>query len=82
VLTSWHDLRTRGEELIQEVLKGGPTAQVEAKAHLRALRTTAPGKEVSEDAAQRIARLRASPEGQEGIAAFLEKRKASWRQDD
>ena len=40
------------------------------------------GESVNEDAAQRIARLRASPEGQEGIAAFLEKRKASWRQDD
>jgi methylglutaconyl-CoA hydratase len=55
---------------------------VEAKAQLRALRATAPGDPVNEDAAQRIARLRASPEGQEGIAAFLNKRKASWRQDD
>lgn len=81
-LTAWHDLRTKGEELIQELLKGGPHAQIEAKAHLRWLRGRAPGAEVSEDAAQRIARLRASTEGQEGIAAFLAKRRPSWRSDE
>lgn len=78
-LAAWHDLRTRGEELIAELLKGGPAAQREAKAQLRALRGHAPGPEVNEDAAQRIARLRVGAEGQEGIAAFLEKRKPSWR---
>jgi len=30
------------------------------------------------ETAQRIAEIRGSPEGREGIAAFLEKRKASW----
>jgi methylglutaconyl-CoA hydratase len=30
------------------------------------------------DTAPRIARLRASPEGREGIAAFLGKRKPRW----
>ena len=30
------------------------------------------------DTAKRIAEIRASPEGKEGIASFLEKRKASW----
>src|SRR5437660_1213935 len=30
------------------------------------------------DTAQRIARVRSSPEGREGIAAFLAKRKAAW----
>jgi hypothetical protein len=28
--------------------------------------------------AQRIAEIRATPEAQEGLSAFLEKRKASW----
>ena len=30
------------------------------------------------DTVQRIARVRASPEGQEGVAAFLGKRPAAW----
>jgi methylglutaconyl-CoA hydratase len=29
--------------------------------------------------ARRIAETRASPEGREGVASFLEKRKPSWR---
>ena len=31
-----------------------------------------------EDTARRIARARVSPEGQEGVGAFLEKRKPRW----
>ena len=34
--------------------------------------------EVMEETARRIARIRVSPEGQEGVRAFLEKRKPSW----
>jgi methylglutaconyl-CoA hydratase len=30
------------------------------------------------DTAQRIAEIRVSPEGKEGIASFLEKRKPGW----
>jgi methylglutaconyl-CoA hydratase len=30
------------------------------------------------DTAARIARVRGSPEGKEGVAAFLEKRSAEW----
>ena len=33
-----------------------------------------------EDTARRIARARVSPEGQEGVRAFLEKRKPGWAQ--
>ncbi len=33
---------------------------------------------VIEDTAHRIAERRASPEGKEGLTAFLEKRKPSW----
>jgi methylglutaconyl-CoA hydratase len=31
-----------------------------------------------EDTAQRIAAIRASSEGREGVASFLEKRKPNW----
>ena len=33
---------------------------------------------VVEDTARRIARLRATPEAKEGLAAFLDKRPAAW----
>jgi len=33
---------------------------------------------VIQDTAERIARVRSSPEGREGVAAFLEKRRAAW----
>ena len=32
-----------------------------------------------EETARRIARIRVSPEGQEGVRAFLEKRKPNWQ---
>ena len=34
--------------------------------------------ELIDDTAHRIAALRATPEAREGLAAFLEKRRASW----
>ncbi|MCS5562644.1 MAG: gamma-carboxygeranoyl-CoA hydratase, partial [Oleiphilaceae bacterium] len=34
--------------------------------------------EVIDDTAQRIADIRVGEEGQEGLSAFLNKRKASW----
>ena len=59
---------------------GGPIAQTEAKklvAHMAA----SPGLSaaaIDADNAALIARLRVSAEGQEGIGAFLSKRKAQW----
>jgi methylglutaconyl-CoA hydratase len=60
--------------------KGGPLAQAEAKK--LALRMAGETVEAAEarDAtnAALIARLRASPEGQEGLGAFLDKRAPAW----
>lgn len=64
--------------LIATLLKGGPKAQTESKALVRAVCSRPISDEVIEDTADRIARLRASPEGREGVAAFLEKRAAAW----
>src|SRR5579875_1814712 len=62
--------------------KGGPVAQHEAKR--LALRTAGTTPESAErmDAgnAELIARLRVSSEGQQGLAAFLEKRSPAWVQ--
>jgi methylglutaconyl-CoA hydratase len=34
--------------------------------------------ELIQDTAERIAKIRSSPEGREGVAAFLEKRRPAW----
>jgi methylglutaconyl-CoA hydratase len=60
--------------------KGGTVAQREAKALALRLAGMTPESAAAVDAenAALIARLRVSPEGQEGIAAFLEKRAPNW----
>jgi len=64
------------EKNIKRLLLGGPVAQREIKHYLNDFST------INEDNKSRsvrtIARLRVSPEGQEGITAFLEKRKPTW----
>ena len=63
---------------IDLLLKAGPVAAAQAKALVR--RVTAHGDRDRHDAdnADLIARLRVSPEGQEGLGAFLDKRKPGW----
>ena len=65
-------------ELLAAVLLAGPRAQAEAKALIRAVANHPIDNAVIADTAARIARVRGSPEGKEGIAAFLEKRAAAW----
>ncbi|KRD74499.1 enoyl-CoA hydratase-related protein [Lysobacter sp. Root983] len=63
---------------IDLLLKAGPVAAAQAKALVR--RVAAHGDRDRHDAdnADLIARLRVSPEGQEGLGAFLDKRKPAW----
>lgn len=64
------------------LLKAGPNAAASAKALVaRAAHKTDPAALDAANAAL-IARLRVSPEGQEGIAAFLEKRSPAWAAKD
>ena len=63
---------------VEELLAAGPTAAREAKALIRRLRGQ-PGAQARALTVAAIARQRASAEGQEGLAAFLEKRDPSWR---
>ena len=63
--------------IVKEILKGGPIAVRTGKTLIRNL--LALDREGAErHSVQAIAQLRASPEGQEGLAAFLEKRKPHW----
>ena len=61
-------------------LKGGPLAQREAKQLALRMAGMSPESAAATDMqnAALIARLRVSPEGQEGLTAFLEKRRPSW----
>ena len=63
------------DAVLRELLSSGPEA---ARAAKRLVRERPGGVE----AAQLAARLRTSPEGQEGLRAFLEKRKPCWREDE
>lgn len=66
--------------LVESLHQGGPRAQAEAKALVHAVAWREVDETVLEDTARRIASLRASAEGRAGLAAFLEKRPAPWRQ--
>ena len=70
-------LDARIEELIGELRTAGPMAARAAKALVRELRTLAPD-DARRHAVRHIAQLRTAAEGQEGLAAFVEKRRPSW----
>jgi methylglutaconyl-CoA hydratase len=65
------------EAQVQHLLKGGPEALAECK-RLLGKTMAVPDTERAEAAAL-LAKLWTSPEAQEGIAAFLEKRKPYWQ---
>ena len=64
--------------IVDAMLAAGPVAQREAKDLVRAVANRPLTSEVVQDTAERIAKIRSSPEGREGVAAFLEKRRALW----
>jgi len=76
--TSEGDLDERVGRIVDAMLACGPVAQREAKELVRAMAGRPVTSELIQDTAERIARLRASHEGREGVAAFLEKRRPAW----
>jgi methylglutaconyl-CoA hydratase len=71
-------LDERVAAVVEDLLAAGPTAAREAKALIRRLRGQ-PGAQARALTIAAIARQRTSPEGQEGLSAFLDKRDPSWR---
>ena len=65
-------------ELCDALMLGGPCGHRESKALIAAVSNRPIDDAVIADTAKRIARVRASDEGKEGVRAFLEKRKARW----
>jgi methylglutaconyl-CoA hydratase len=71
------------EEIIRKLLKGGPMAVAHCKQliFMNVDHDVDSQKLMDKKTARLIAQLRVSDEGQEGLTAFLEKRKAGWIND-
>ena len=68
-------------EILDSLLANGPQAQAECKTLIRVVAGQPIDDETIAETAQRITRVRASPEGREGLAAFLDKRQPNWIAD-
>jgi methylglutaconyl-CoA hydratase len=75
---SSNELDSSVEEIIKHLLAGGSEAHAKIKELIRAVGGRAVDAALIADTARQIAEIRVSPEGREGIASFLEKRKPSW----
>lgn len=73
------DLDNRVKDTIDKLLLGSPAAQHATKQLIADTALRAIDDPLREELAQQLAAIRASDEGQEGLNAFLEKRKASWQ---
>jgi methylglutaconyl-CoA hydratase len=66
------------EKVTKSFLNAGPEAAVVAKDLVFKNKLMPMGKELQEFTCRTIAKIRTSSEGQEGMTAMLEKRKANW----
>lgn len=75
------DMDEKIEELIAAIIASGPHAISEAKSLISAVANQGITETLIDDTAQRIARVRVSVEGQEGLQAFIQKRSPAWSAD-
>jgi methylglutaconyl-CoA hydratase len=73
-----HGLDEALGEIVDALINNGPEAMRESKELIRAVAGKTLTQDVVSDTALRITRRRASPEGREGMTAFLERRKPYW----
>lgn len=71
------ELESRLEHILDNIRRNGPLAVRQAKALLRRF-PGLPFEKRVKFVIDTLVRLRSSPEGQEGLSAFLEKRPAAW----
>jgi methylglutaconyl-CoA hydratase len=72
------ELNSFVENLLQHLLAGGPEAMKKIKDLMRTVSGAPVDDALVGETAKRIAEIRVSAEGKEGIASFLEKRKPAW----
>ena len=72
------DLDALVGRMLRQLHSSGPRAVVAIKKLIPEITAAPIDDAVSEKTAQRIAEVRTTPEAQEGLGAFLEKRKPSW----
>ena len=73
------DLAPLVRQVVDMLIAGGPVAQKEVKKLVRLVARGPVDSAMIAETARRIAAIRVSPEGHEGMTAFLEKRKPAWR---
>jgi len=73
-------LSAAAERVIDEAMACGPEAVAASKRLVSDVVGRHIDRALMEETAKRIARVRVSPEGQEGVRAFLERRKPAWVQ--
>lgn len=69
------------ERFVSQLRRNSPQAMHAAKALIFAVSSKVIDQDVIDDTARRIADIRVSDEGQEGLGSFLEKRKPNWIQE-
>ena len=76
------DLDETTERVVSELLTAGPNAQRAVKQLVREVAAADSEEAAAEHTVPLIARLRVSDEGQEGMAAFFDKRRPEWAPSD
>lgn len=69
------------ERFVKQLRRNSPQGMDAAKKLVFAVSGKEINQDVIDDTARRIAEIRVSPEGQEGLGAFLQKRKPNWIQE-
>ena len=77
-VTAAEDLQAAVDAMVEALLANGPAAMTETKDQIAGVANRPVDDRLIAAAAARIARIRVSDEGREGVAAFLEKRKPGW----
>lgn len=77
-LVPTEELDAKVNEVLGWLVSGGPQAQAECKELIAAVANRPASPKLLSETAGRIARVRASPEGREGVASFLGKRRPNW----
>lgn len=77
-VTTAEGLEAGVDHMVETLLANGPEAMAETKKLIAAVAGRPRDDTLIADTAARIARVRGSEEGREGVAAFLEKRQPGW----